>query len=184
VRFDSPAHLQVWRDSGQYPAIHKAIAEMAISCVRGSRLVDLGCSYGLLGARIVAQAGLESGIGVDADGEVLAAARSAGVPLTFHEIKVTASTLPQLLAVVASAGCDVVVARRVLPELFGHDLPGGRIFATMLAGAGVKEVVLEGRVQAPGAVNALSSIDREVELLAGTFREVRRSGAVSYLVLR
>jgi SAM-dependent methyltransferase len=184
VRFNSPEHLATWRETGCFPAIHDAIAGVAVAYLRGTRLLDLGCSYGLLGARIVKEAGLEAGFGVDADGEVIAAAKRAGVPLTFRELRITGETLPHLLGVLVESLADIVIARRVLPELFGEDLPAGRTFANLLAGAGVKEIILEGRANVATAVNRLRSIEEEVDLLSGRYREQRRVGAVSYLVVR
>ena len=182
MRFNSPEHLETWRTTGRYPAIHDALANVAVADVRGRRLVDLGCSYGLLGARVVAEAGLEFGLGIDADGAVLAAARAAGVPIELEEMKVTEVTIPRLSDMLEYHRIDVMVARRVLPELFGADLTAGQRFVEMLCQVGIKEVFLEGRVDSPKSVNALRSIAQEVELLAPWFREVRRIGGVSYLV--
>jgi len=83
-----------------------------------------------------------------------------------------------------AAEIDVMVARRVLPELFGGDLAAGRLFAAMLAEIGVREIVLEGRVATVNAVNALRCLDDEVALLSGYFAERSRAGAVSYLMAR
>ena len=57
-RFNSPEHLETWKLRGRYPAIHDCIADTAATFMKGSRLLDLGCSYGLLGARIAKNAQL------------------------------------------------------------------------------------------------------------------------------
>jgi hypothetical protein len=180
-RFNSPEHLETWRTRGRYPAIHDGIADAAASFMRGKRLLDLGCSFGLLGARIAKEIGHDTAIGVEADRSVISAAKAAGVPMVFHNIKVAADTLTQLEAVVRCHGINVIVARRIMPELFGSDLDLGVRFAALMGAAGVKEMLIEGRVLSGRSTNALASIDAEVVMLAGSYREVRRVKAVSYL---
>ncbi len=181
MRFDSPEHLAAWRATGRFPAIHDGITQAIVADMRGSRVLDMGCSYGLLAERILKQAGAMVAFGVDADANVIEAGRGAGLAVTLVELEVSAASLPQIYDLVRENALDVLVCRRVLPELFGDDLPLGRKFALEMALAGIREIFVEGRVATVKAVNALSSIDEEVKLLSASFREVRRSGAVSYL---
>jgi hypothetical protein len=139
------------------------------------------CGYGLLGWRIAKQLGGCHIIGVEADAAAIGAGQAAGIGLQFFHLKVTAATVPQLLRLIGTHKINALVARRILPELFGDALPAGSEFAAGLALAGVKEVLLEGRVASTSSVNPLRSVAEEVELLAPAFREVKRFGAVSYL---
>jgi hypothetical protein len=77
----------------------------------------------------------------------------------------------------------VIIARRIMPELFGADLDLGKRFAADMAAAGIREILIEGRVVSARSTNALASIDAEVEMLTtgGFYREARRIKAVSYL---
>lgn len=183
MRYDSQDHLTAWIEHRTFPKIHDAIAEMAIAEMQGSRVLDLGCSYGLLGGRLVKQAGARFAVGVDLDERAMTLASVAGVPVEFRKLAITAATLPAMLDLVREYRLDVLVARRILPELFGDDLPLGVAFAEQLASAGIREVFLEGRVETLKAVNVLCSIEQEVALFthAICFEEVRRVRAVSYL---
>jgi hypothetical protein len=180
-RFNSPELLLTWARCRRFPAIHDNMAAAALSYVRGTRILDLGCSFGLLGARIAKDMGGVTAIGVEADAGVISAAEAAGVPMVFHNIKITAETLPQLETVIRCHGIDIIIARRIMPELFGSDPEMGRRFAAMAAAAGVGEMLIEGRVLSERSTNALASIGAEVEMLSGSYREVRRIKAVSYL---
>ncbi|MDC7784791.1 hypothetical protein PQJ75_00800 [Rhodoplanes sp. TEM] len=183
MRFDDPGYLAAWR-AGRYPRIHDAIFEMAVVYMRGTRVLDLGCSYGLIGDRLVRNGMAEFVVGVDADEAVLAQGRDAGVSGTLYSLRVTEETLPELIELVSSRRLDVLVARRVLPELFGENVQLGRRFAHELRAAGIREVFVEGRVASVRSVNALRSIDEEVDLLSEAYREARRIGAVSFMQAR
>jgi hypothetical protein len=184
VRFNSPEHLASFRWHGRFPIIHDAIADVVTAHMRGDRLLDLGCGYGLLGQRIAKQLGGCFAIGVEADAAAIGAGQAAGVTIEFAHLKVTKATVPQLLRLVERHKITTLIARRVLPELFGDDLQAGIEFAAGLSLTGVKEIFLEGRVQSISSVNPLRSVAEEVELLDPACREVKRFGAVSYLVVR
>lgn len=184
MRYDSAAHLAAWAKDGTFPKIHNAIVNVAAAELGARVVLDLGCSYGLLGARLIKMGVVDIAIGVDIDGDVLQAAHDAGVPITQHHLKIEPATFAELLASVRGHRVTAVLARRILPELFGHDIPAGKQFAHLLARAGVKEMVVEGRVISPSATNPLQSIDAEVAMLDEAFKEKRRVGAVSYLLAR
>gem|GEM_PF-4820675 len=184
TRFNSPEYLRAWQLQGQWPAIHNAMTDFALANMRGSFLLDLGCSYGLLGARIAMEAGGLACAGIDADAKVVEAAVEAGVPMRFHVLSVNKDTLPDLEKILTVSRPKTMIARRVLPELWGYDLEGGRAFVELLAASGLREIFLEGRVASERATNPLRSIDDEVTLLSPRYREVTRSKALSYLVLR
>jgi trans-aconitate methyltransferase len=181
MRFGSAEHLDAWRAYGAYPRIHDAIFRVIITEMMGTRVLDLGCCYGLLAQRVLRQAGIKLAIGVDADAKAISAGAAAGIGAELLSLEVNEASLPQLIAMVTRHKIDVLIARRVLPELFGGHPELGRRFATEMRGAGIREVFLEGRVATAKAVNPLSSIEAEVEMLSAGFREVQRVGAVSYL---
>jgi hypothetical protein len=181
MRFNSPEHLDTWKRRGRYPSIHDAVCDAAFAFMRGSRLLDLGCSYGLLGARIAKENGQGIPVGIEADQSVIDAGRDAGVEIGYHQLRVGGETLSELASIIELERVDVMIARRVLPELFGHEVLVGSVFAQKMAAAGIKEMFVEGRVVSARSTNALASIDAEVAMLAGSYREVRRIKAVSYL---
>lgn len=185
MRFDSPELLQAWRETGRWPAIHDAIAQMALEYLRGQVLLDLGCAFGLLGARIVAETGLRSAIGVDANKATLAASEAAAVPVTRYCLQIVdRPSMAELGAIIKRHQVDVIVARRILPELFGHDIDLGRAFVDMAADLGVKEMLVQGRVETPDAVNPMRSIEREVFFLNQRYDCVALRGPVAYLTAR
>ncbi len=185
IRFNSIEYLEAWRERKEWPAIHNAMTDFALTNMAGTALLELGCAFGLLGARIALEADCDvKAFGVDADMRTISLASAAKVPIRIHHLAVTRETLPVLRAYIEVEKVTSLVARRVLPELWGEDLEGGAAFADMLAEAGVREVLLEGRVASERATNPLRSIDEEVGLLARNFREVTRAKALSYLVLR
>src|SRR3954469_9754568 len=83
VRFNSPEHLAAWQERGQFPVIHDAMARAAANLMRGDGILDLGCSYGLLGARIAHENVARAVVGVELDPQVIQAASTAGVPVQF-----------------------------------------------------------------------------------------------------
>lgn len=184
MRYDSPDHLATWSATGRFPAIHDAIAQVAAVEMTGRRVLDLGCSYGLLGGRLMSKGLADFALGVDTDLDVMDAGLAAGLPVEYRQIKVDFTTIDALVSLISEHRIDVLVARRIMPELFGDNLPLGVSFGIKLASAGVREVLLEGRVQTSAAVNALSSVDKEVGLFTngGYWVENYRARAVSYLV--
>lgn len=186
MRFNSPELLEAWQATGEWPAIHNAMSEMAITYVTGRRLLDLGCSYGLLGARITAENAMEPGIGVDASSDAIAAGKAARVPLDLKFMRVLPrrSDWLDLMAIIRDNGVDVVIARRVFPELFGEHVDEMSAFGEELRRAGIKELLVQGRVETAQATNRLHSVVQEYRELANSFRDVAVRGSVAYLVAR
>lgn len=184
MRFDSLEHLAAWQATGRFPKIHDNIVAMAVTELAGVRLLDLGCSYGLLGAQLLKRGAAITVTGIDVDEDVIRAAVGAGVPVGFCNLKVERGTFMNVHGIIQDYQITAVVARRIFPELFGADLEAGKEFANILHYAGIKEMVVEGRVISPNAVNQLQGIDQEVAMLSGSFQERKRVGAVSYLTAR
>lgn len=183
MRFNSIEHLQAWQKTRQFPAIHFAIAGVVSAYCKGDRFLDLCCSFGLLGQRIKHESGAFV-MGIDADADAIAKGKAAGIDIPLINMKVLPSTQNDLVQILDVNRINSIVARRALPELFGNDPAFGQDFVNAVADAGVKEFVIEGRAATRNATNALSSIDKEVALLSGRYKEARRIGAVSYLVLK
>lgn len=119
MRFDAPEHLEAWRARGVWPAIHNAMTAFAVAHMRGETMLDLGCSYGLLGARIASEAGGIVTHGIEVDEKVIVASQDAGVPIRLYRLKLTVDTLPEFSAILRASSTTAVVARRILPELWG-----------------------------------------------------------------
>lgn len=184
MRFDDPGYLETWRLKKVYPRIHDAIFGAFMSHARGTAVLDLGCSHGLLAERLIHFGGAFHAVGVDADEKAIERGVAAGIQATLIPLRLTDATLCRLTGLIKDHGLNVVIARRILPELFGDDPTFGRRFAEEIAAAGIAELFLEGRVASGRSVNPLRSIAEEVELVSGSYREVIRAGAVSFLVAR
>lgn len=180
MRFNSTEHLEAWRTRGIYPRIHDAMAQVITTYSNAEVGLDLCCSFGLLGQRIASATGMLV-VGVDADDRALQAGKAAGIGIELVSMRVSRETHAALDAMIERCKVQAVFARRALPELFGHDIAYGRTVAWMLRQRGVREVFIEGRVAAPGAVNPLHSLDKEVALMTGPFVEARRIGNVAHM---
>jgi len=180
VRFNSPQHVDTWRATGLFPRIHDDIFQMALSCLQARSVMDLCCSTGLLAHRVSLALTCKV-IGVDADREALAYGHAAGCLPLYAHLRIRRDTLNDLAALVTGNRVTALLARRCMPELFGDDLQLAQEFASVMLGAGVNEIVLEGRAQTVNATNALASIHDEIAALAPYYHPVRRYGAVAYL---
>ena len=178
MRFNSPDLLYAWQRTGQWPRIHNAIADCIIGEVPSGPILDLCCSFGLLGERLQRQLHIPA-IGVERDEAAVKLGQDAGVQMPVEIMEVNRDTLADLAQVVRGARVTTLVARRALPELFGHDLELGRDFAVAMRDAGVEEVFLEGRRPTPKPTNQLASIHDEVALMGAAFRLVALHGAVA-----
>lgn len=181
ARFNSIERLQAWEASGAFPAIHNDIFGMVQAYARGDRMLDICCSYGLLGQRLLT-AGAEAVCGIEMDTTVVEAAREAGIAVPILNIKITRDTLPEVLAFLAEHKPTVLVARRCISEIFATDLEWGPAFSRTIRTAGIAEVVLEGRAIVARPTHPIPTVVEEVACLAGAFREVRRVGQCSHMV--
>src|SRR5438067_4688470 len=128
MRFDAAEHLAAWKQAGTFPKIHNAIAAVAVSELVARTILDLGCSHGLLGARLVKLGVVDTAIGIDVDSRAIEAGKAAGVPVAFNHLKIEKETMPEVMALVKAHRVTGIIARRILPELFGADPGAGRTF--------------------------------------------------------
>lgn len=182
MRFDSAEHLQAWQERQVYPEIHRKIRESVVNLAVGSRLLDLCCSYGLIG-QFLQDAGFTA-VGVDRDVAVIERARAADIRIPLYRLEITRETVHQLYEIIENHRITGIVARRALPELFADDLEFGREFFAEMRDLGVRELFLEGRVATRNAVSALASLDAEIKLVAGSYAWRARFGSVAYLRAR
>lgn len=180
MRFNSIEHLAAWASRGIFPAIHDAIATAVGNLAGGERVLDLCCSFGLLGERLKQHHALDVA-GIDGDITAIEQGRAAGISISLHTLKIAPATLADAVDILKAHRTQTIVARRCLPELFGHDADFGREFLAAAKHNGVFELFLEGRVKTLTATNRLASIDDEVRLASGLFVEHRRLGNISYL---
>jgi hypothetical protein len=181
MRFDSQEHLTAWVKNKSYPKIHDNIFNSACSYINSDVALDLCCSYGLLAGRLASKLNIKM-YGVDASSKVIEAGIKSHIPAELSIININENTLDDVFDLIASNGIKALIARRALPELFGNDLDLGRRFAIGIANAGIKEVLIEGRAKTANAVNALCSIEDEIELMSCAFTLKRNANNVAYMI--
>lgn len=170
MRFHSTEHLETWRRTKRFPEIHNDIFQFIVEEAEGKVFLDLGACFGLLATRLQGSAFGWKAVAVEANPAHIEHAKAAGIPVEFLTMAVNRDTLPQLAEFVKRHAVTSIVARRVLPEIWGEDLAGGAMFATSMREAGVKEFILQGRVKTPNAVNALSTVESEIALLCPAYK--------------
>lgn len=169
TRFDAPAYVQTWADTGRYPTIHTAMAEVVTThTAPGEHVLDLGCSTGLLGRQMADRGRVVTAL--DADERAMMIGREAGVfdGIRYFNTRLTPKTMPDVLNWIADHHPTTVMARRIFPEL--HDALGTAgldEFVERLASLGVQQIVLEGRMPSNRMTHPLCTADREVEALSG-----------------
>jgi hypothetical protein len=182
MRFNSVEHLEHWKKTGQFPAIHNDIFFAVMNWGNSDKYLDLCCSFGLLGERVRKKMPGVDVYGVDADATAIQQAQDAGITMSITHMKITAETLPELVDFIREQGISGILARRAFPELFGDDLALGRHFGRQLRSVGVHEVFLEGRAPTKNAVNALSNLEQEKGLLNGSFAMLQGYNNVARMV--
>jgi hypothetical protein len=183
-RFDSPEHVEAWQATGIYPRGHDDIAHMAMVHLRERRIMDLCCSTGLLGHRLLTSLKLDLVLSVDSSNAALSTGAAAGLIRDGHQLRVDRDSMPSLIGLIARERITAIIARRCIPELFGDDLALGHDFADLAAQVGVKQIFLEGRMVSANAMNRLASIDDEVELFDAHYKDAFRYRNVAVLVKR
>jgi hypothetical protein len=178
TKFDDPQYLADWVKAKKYPQIHDKMT-YAAQFMQGGNLLDLCCSYGLLGARLgeMYPEKFPVVVGVDGDEKVVQASHVAGMcdgpqarldELLYLRIEPT--TILQLIALIGHFQITSVVARRAFPELFSEEMGSGHEFgrqtAQRLHEACIKEILIEGRIYSARSTNTLAKLENEVELFS------------------
>jgi hypothetical protein len=173
TKFNSPDYLYQWKDRGLYPAIHDNMTYAAQEFLEGPSVLDLCCSFGLLGERIKSVCPkIKSVIGIDCETPTLEAARTAGISIPLYDLMVLPDTVHQLMELIVIHKITTIVARRALPELFSSNLDFGRTTVERWHKLGVKELLIEGRIQSRRTSNALGGVEMEIDLLKHHYQPV------------
>lgn len=180
MRFDAHEYVDTWKATGRYPAIHDDIFHAIQSFMCGKSALDLCCSTGLLGTRVLKKLGVNV-IGLDADTKAVDYAKQAGIPIEIINATLARKNMKDLAQLCQTNKIDTLLARRCMPELFGDDLEAGRKFSDLLSLAGIKEIFIEGRISSSRSVNNLSGIKQEVELFTNNYKVARVYKNVAYL---
>jgi SAM-dependent methyltransferase len=179
IRFNSEKYLRDFRDAGRYPQIHQPMADAVFELAKGSSVLDICCSTGLLGQRLLGM-GFKA-IGVERDAQAVEAGRRHGVTLPITMMTVDPATADELYRLIREAGVTILVARRCFSEIFGARKEWGPEFCRGLIAAGVDELFLQGRVYSERSTHPIPHTDAEIAVCGGVFLERHRRGPVAYL---
>lgn len=168
--------------TGVYPSIHDDVALMlaAIPAHHRRGAVDLGACHGLLSLRANGL-GYSPVLGLEADGPSVAFYQTylarPSVVLEQRTLQVLdANDMRRFIELLRSFAVTTVIARRVLPEILVDSLPkgsdtpadtalAGRAFTRALREAGVRFMVVEGRVYSKRSTHRLSRLDLELDAI-------------------
>jgi hypothetical protein len=168
TRFDCPEYVRAWQDTGKFPPIHDGIFALLKAKIPvaedGTTVLDLGSSTGLLSRRMA-----DAGYTVYAiEGSVATSnvGREAGIydGIEIMRSRLKTEDLRDLREWMHRQEISVVMARRVFPELDDYGV-APQFLARVFAEAGVKHILVEGRLQRPYATHRLKSLSDEITAL-------------------
>ena len=171
TKYNSPEYLRGWVAKRLYPDIHSAIFLAATTALKGKRVLDICCSYGLLGQHLKDTGQFEFVCGMDAEEPTVNAAMIKGIEIPLMVMKLTWGTSVAFTQYLAQNRIDTIVARRAFPELFSEDPDFGREMSREFHNVGVKEILIEGRVVSPRTTNALGRLENEVALFSDQYEQ-------------
>lgn len=172
-RFDAPEYVQAWEaDHTRYPAIHNAMADATTRVTApGERVLDLGCSTGLLGRQMADRGRVVAAL--DADARAITIGVGAGVfeGIPVLRARLAPNSVNEVLGWIKTHRPSTVMARRIFPELSDAlGLDGLGRFAAALAQQGVSQIILEGRMPSNRMTHPLCTADLEVAALSGSWQ--------------
>lgn len=185
MRFSSDDHLKAWTLDRKYPPIHRQIVRAVLDHSVTFRYCDLCCWTGLLGQQVLDRSGTGTVVvGVESNQHAIDCSEAAGVKVKIFPMWLKRDNLSDFAELLVENKIEALIARRCMPELFGSDLEAGKLFAEYMAGIGIKEIFLQGRVVQPAATNPLFSVVKEIELFAEFYRSVMLEGQIAVLRLK
>ena len=191
-RYDSTDYLERWKATGEYPRIHRAIAEaIDLQFPYGVKLMDLGSSTGLLTHQLRVLGYSRSA--VEPDRAAVAAGAPAGTygnrPILQHPI--TPAELPRFQEFLATQAPYGIVARRIFPELWTALHPANpspwdgdpwQTFIQSLEDSTVQGIMIEGRVWSEGkTTHPLGRVDKEIAALGPAWKPTMITNQIALL---
>lgn len=173
MRFNDEQHINDFKAHGTYPRIHDDIYTLD-KHIPASHVLDIGCSIGLLTARLAEKHDIV--VGIDSDIKAVQKAREIRKPnVTLYGCKINNETIDEIERILKDHNINVIYARRVLPEL--TDAGGLSLIeklVTMFYTQKVKYVVLEGRQRRRNAMHVMKDIDKEVSRFMGLYKPIEK----------
>lgn len=152
-------YINDYKSYGKYPKIHDDISYLVCD-TKGNNVIDIGCCYGLLSDRLSKKFNV---IGIEQNTYYCENAIYKNV----INMSITKDTLDKLKNILIDNEIDIVVCRRVVPELY--DCGGNGLIKDiekLFYQCNVKYIILEGRIVSERSVHKLKSINEEIEILS------------------
>jgi hypothetical protein len=181
-RFDSFDWLNNWRDTGRFPYIHDAIFNaFAANVEPGSRVLDIGASTGMSTARLQ-HLGYTVTV-AEANPESIARGEQYGTWGDAHLWRhyITPETVTDFYKLLHDRDIEVILARRVISEVFDGMKGDPRAFAEAVRRSNVHTIVLEGRKVSKNTVHPCGTADLEAAVFGPGWRITERAGDVRVL---
>ncbi len=162
ARFNDLQRVAHFKSTGRFPSIHDDIIHAVKEYTGDSkRCLDVGCCFGLLSARLVLECGKERIVGLEGNRTYLQ--NAIQLPqISYQSAYITKANLWAVSKLIASNRLNLVIARRVFPEIYdgiGHD--GIKELARLFGISGIEKIVLEGRVNSGRSSHPLRSKEQE-----------------------
>lgn len=155
--YNDPSYLTIFHASGRFPAIHDDIYNAILQTIEDwdKKIVfDLGSSIGLLSTRLARK--FHTVYGIEPSNDIQKSPPSPNAH--FIQRKITPNTLDMLLQLYKP---NVIVARRVFPEIANGDAEVMKLIAETIAFHNIQWVVIEGRIFSDRSTNILASVNAE-----------------------
>jgi len=174
MRYNSHEYVNDYLTHGTFPRIHDDIFAVAQKMPNANELtaVDLGACTGLLTIRM---SGIfKSVTGIESSEDYARRAVHGAKIIVF---KITPDTLKDFGAVIS--GYDVMIARRVFPELY--DAKVVYFLPEIFNAAGIQYILLEGRKRVKRPTNPLWNADLEAQLFSAYYTAVEQYNDIRLL---
>ena len=194
ARFNSKLHLEGFRDGRGYPRIHDNIFNLIAETWTGGSFVDVCCSTGLLGQRLIDKLGVMC-CGVDGDAEAIANGKAYGIQMKVHHLIINEETLGLFSRILDQHDVNTLVFRRCISELFATGLTLG-VGNTVQAGVkeefaaqvvdlcvakGIDEIYLQGRAETASAKHPIPNLKAEIKFFLPQYEVQVDRGQCAYL---
>jgi len=158
MRYNSREYVNDYLTYGTFPKIHDDIFYIAkrVPDASGLNAIDLGACTGLLTIRMSSV--FKSVTGIESCEDYAGKLQDAKIKV----FKITPKTVSEFGAVIA--GYDIIIARRVFPELY--DAKVVYFLPEIFYKAGIKYILLEGRKRVKRPTNPLSNADLEAQVFS------------------
>jgi len=194
ARFNSVQHTEAFAAGRGFPKIHDNIFNLIAETWTGGSFIDVCCSTGLLGQRLIDKLGVMC-CGLEGDAEAIANGKEHGVSMFIYQLLLDDRSLGGFSRILRDHDVNTVVMRRCVSELFAKGMPLGvgntvqtelkpefaAQYVDALLGAGVNEIYLQGRAESASSKHIIPNVEAEIEFFLPQYSVRVKRGQCAYL---